>query len=151
MYSYFLLNFYRKHVEDLLNNGSAYRCFCTERRLDLLRKEAIRRREVPKYDNKCRHLTKENIMELLSENKSYCVRFKLGDYEEPWNDMIYGQIQHNVKDTEGDPIIVKSDQYPTYHFANVVDDHLMNITHVLRGVEWQISTTKHLLLYRFVP
>lgn len=137
-------------METLLNNGMAYRCFCTERRLDLLRKEALRHRQVPKYDNKCRTLNKEDSDLLLSLGKKFCVRFKLTDYMEPWTDIIYGNIQHNVNDTEGDPIIMKSDNYPTYHFANVVDDHLMKITHVFRGVEWQISTVKHLLLYRWV-
>lgn len=62
--------------------------------------------------------------------------------------MIYGHISYNVSVNEGDPVILKSDSYPTYHFANVVDDHLMEVSHVLRGVEWQISTTKHLLLYK---
>ncbi|XP_061397972.1 probable glutamate--tRNA ligase, mitochondrial [Musca vetustissima] len=139
---------YLDHVQVLLDNGSAYRCFCTERRLDLLRKEALRTRQVPKYDNKCRHLTQDQIDEHLAKSTPYCIRFKLNDYEEPLNDLIYGPVHHNVSQNEGDPVIVKSDQFPTYHFANVVDDHLMKISHVFRGVEWQISTTKHLLLYR---
>lgn len=67
-----------------------------------------------------------------------------------FEDMIYGGIAYDVSQVEGDPVLVKSDGYPTYHFANVVDDHLMRITHVLRGVEWQISTTKHLLIYKYV-
>lgn len=72
----------------------------------------------------------------------------MSNKEESFEDLIYGNIAYNVSLTEGDPIIIKSDGYPTYHFANVVDDHLMGISHVLRGVEWQISTTKHILLYR---
>ncbi|XP_023307851.2 probable glutamate--tRNA ligase, mitochondrial isoform X1 [Lucilia cuprina] len=139
---------YLDYVQNLLNNGSAYRCFCTERRLDLLRKEAVRTRQIPKYDNKCRHLTEKQINELLAKETPYCIRFKLTDYEEPINDLIYGPVHHNVSDNEGDPVIIKTDQFPTYHFANVVDDHLMAVTHVFRGVEWQISTTKHLLLYK---
>ncbi|XP_013104002.2 probable glutamate--tRNA ligase, mitochondrial isoform X2 [Stomoxys calcitrans] len=139
---------YLDHVETLLQNGSAYRCFCTERRLELLRKEALRTRQVPKYDNKCRHLSQKQIAELLGKSAPFCIRFKLNDYEEPLNDLIYGPVHHNVSQNEGDPVIMKSDQFPTYHFANVVDDHMMAITHVFRGVEWQISTTKHLLLYR---
>lgn len=140
---------FRDHVKTLLENGSAYRCFCTERRLELLRKEALRTRQVPKYDNKCRHLTAKQIDELVSKSTPFCIRFKLDDFEEPLNDLIYGPVYHNVSNTEGDPVIMKSDKFPTYHFANVVDDHLMHITHVFRGVEWQISTTKHLLLYRW--
>ncbi|KAH8297747.1 hypothetical protein KR054_008429 [Drosophila jambulina] len=139
---------YSKAIEELLENGSAYRCFCTERRLDLLRKEALRTRQVPRYDNKCRHLTATEIEALLAKGTPHCIRFKLTDHEEPLEDLIYGNVHHNVSDTEGDPVVMKSDQFPTYHFANVVDDHLMGITHVLRGVEWQISTTKHLLLYK---
>lgn len=64
-------------------------------------------------------------------------------------DMVYGNVSYDITLTEGDPIIMKSDGYPTYHFANVVDDHLMQISHVLRGVEWQISTTKHIMMYRW--
>ncbi|XP_034482175.1 probable glutamate--tRNA ligase, mitochondrial [Drosophila innubila] len=139
---------YSDAVERLLQNGSAYRCFCTERRLELLRKEALRTRQVPRYDNKCRHLTKAQLEPLLAKGTPHCIRFKLTEHEEPLQDLIYGSVQHNVSDTEGDPVIMKSDQFPTYHLANVVDDHHMDITHVLRGVEWQISTTKHLLLYK---
>ncbi|KAM7351546.1 putative glutamate--tRNA ligase, mitochondrial [Cochliomyia hominivorax] len=139
---------YLDSVKTLLDNGTAYRCFCTERRLELLRKEAVRTRQIPKYDNKCRHLTEKQINEHLEKQKPFCIRFKLTDYEEPINDLIYGPVHHNVSDNEGDPVIIKTDQFPTYHFANVVDDHLMAITHVFRGVEWQISTTKHLLLYK---
>lgn len=61
---------------------------------------------------------------------------------------MYGDIEYDVANAEGDPVIIKADGYPTYHFANVVDDHLMEISHVLRGQEWQISTTKHLLMYQ---
>lgn len=138
---------YSETVERLLQKGSAYRCFCTERRLELLRKEALRTRQVPRYDNKCRHLTEAQLEPLLANGTPHCIRFKLTEHEEPVQDLIYGSVQHNVSETEGDPVIMKSDQFPTYHLANVVDDHLMGITHVLRGVEWQISTTKHLLLY----
>lgn len=142
------LDIYAKEVKTLLENGSAYYCFCTERRLDLLRREALRARQVPKYDNRCRHLTPVQIAEKLAANDQFCIRFKLDDSTEVFSDMIYGDIAYNVAINEGDPVIIKSDHYPTYHFANVVDDHLMRITHVLRGVEWQVSTTKHLLMYK---
>ncbi|XP_017482137.1 PREDICTED: probable glutamate--tRNA ligase, mitochondrial [Rhagoletis zephyria] len=139
---------YLEAVRELLENDTAYRCFCTERRLELLRKEAIRTRQVPRYDNKCRYLTPQQIAVLLAKNTPYCIRFKLTAHEEPLQDLIYGPVTHNVSENEGDPVIMKSDNFPTYHFANVVDDHLMGVTHVFRGVEWQISTTKHLLLYK---
>lgn len=142
------LGTYQEEVKPLLENGSAYYCFCSERRLDLLRRDALRARQVPKYDNRCRHLTPGQVAEKMAANDKYCIRFKLDDYEESFPDLIYGEISYNVATNEGDPVILKSDGYPTYHFANVVDDHLMRITHVLRGVEWQVSTTKHLLLYK---
>ncbi|XP_054732812.1 probable glutamate--tRNA ligase, mitochondrial [Anastrepha obliqua] len=139
---------YLEAVRELLENDTAYRCFCTERRLELLRKEAIRTRQVPRYDNKCRYLTPQQIAVLLAKKTPYCIRFKLTAHEEPLQDLIYGPVSHNVSENEGDPVIMKSDNFPTYHFANVVDDHMMGVTHVFRGVEWQISTTKHLLLYK---
>lgn len=67
---------------------------------------------------------------------------------EPFKDLVYGDITYDVAQNEGDPVIMKSDGFPTYHLANVIDDHFMAITHVMRGVEWQISTPKHLLLYK---
>ncbi|KAJ8941090.1 hypothetical protein NQ314_010495 [Rhamnusium bicolor] len=129
------LQIYRKHVDILLTNGSAYHCFCTDKRLQLLRRESLRLQEVPKYDNRCRHLTADVARSRLEKGDISCIRFKVGNMQK--------QL-FNI----GDPVIIKSDGFPTYHFANVVDDHLMRITHVLRGVEWQISTTKHILLYR---
>lgn len=67
---------------------------------------------------------------------------------DPFKDLIYGDVAYDVSQNEGDPVIYKTDGFPTYHFANVVDDHLMEISHVLRGVEWQMSTPKHLLIYK---
>ncbi|KAJ6636388.1 putative glutamate--tRNA ligase, mitochondrial [Pseudolycoriella hygida] len=142
------LNIYRTEVKKLLENGTAYYCFCTERRLELLKKEQIRAREPTKYDNRCRHLTPVQIAEKLANKDTFCIRFKLDPHVDDYKDLIYGKMVYDVSAHEGDPVIIKSDGYPTYHFANVVDDHFMKITHVLRGVEWQISTTKHLLLYR---
>ncbi|XP_033208397.1 probable glutamate--tRNA ligase, mitochondrial isoform X2 [Belonocnema kinseyi] len=142
------LEIYGEQVIKLLENGSAYHCFCSERRLEMLRREAARASQVPKYDNRCRHLSQENVKEKLKNGEKHCIRFKLSPTPDPFKDMVYGDITFDVSVSEGDPIIMKSDGYPTYHFANVVDDHLMEISHVLRGVEWQISTPKHLLLYK---
>lgn len=88
------------------------------------------------------------MAEKISKNDKYCIRFKLSDRGEAFNDLVYGNFVYYVAQNEGDPVILKSDRFPTYHFANVVDDHLMKITHVLRGIEWQVSTPKHLMLYR---
>lgn len=93
-------------------------------------------------------MTPKQVAEKISKNDRYCIRFKLSDRGETINDLVYGNFVYYVAQNEGDPVILKSDKYPTYHFANVVDDHLMKITHVLRGIEWQISTPKHLMLYR---
>ncbi|XP_076381070.1 putative glutamate--tRNA ligase, mitochondrial [Megalopta genalis] len=142
------LDLYKEEVLKLLSNQSAYYCFCTESRLQLLRKEALKCRQVPKYDNRCRHLSSNEIKEKLDKGHPYCIRFKLSSTPECFDDMIYGEIIHDIAKIEGDPIIIKSDGYPTYHFANVVDDHFMEITHVLRGIEWQISTPKHLMMYK---
>ncbi|XP_047107739.1 probable glutamate--tRNA ligase, mitochondrial [Schistocerca piceifrons] len=141
------LNLYRKHAEYLLSSGKAYPCFCTERRLELLRKEALKARQVPRYDNKCRHLSNSEVGERLEQGTPHCIRFKLSPTD-PFLDLIYGEISYDLTKSEGDPVIMKADGYPTYHFANVVDDHFMEISHVLRGVEWQISTSKHILLYK---
>lgn len=141
------LPLYQEKAKELLKNETAYYCFCTEQRLNLIRKEALKNRETPKYDNKCRNLSSKDVLEKLAHGTQYCVRFKL-DQLVTFDDIIHGIISHDVSDVEGDPVIMKTDGYPTYHFANVVDDHFMEITHVLRGIEWQSSTVKHLLLYR---
>ncbi|GBP12927.1 Probable glutamate--tRNA ligase, mitochondrial [Eumeta japonica] len=142
------LNIYQDKIKKLLDNGSAYYCFCTERRLNILRRNAIRAQLMPKYDNRCRHLSKQEVHEKIAAGVPHCVRFKLTSDIQHFEDLIFGGIAYDVSLNEGDPVLMKSDGYPTYHLANVIDDHLMAITHVLRGVEWQISTTKHLLLYR---
>ncbi|XP_050545802.1 probable glutamate--tRNA ligase, mitochondrial isoform X2 [Daktulosphaira vitifoliae] len=141
------LNYYKKAVNNLLNNGFAYKCYCTEKRLELLRREAIRTRTIPRYDNKCRYLDDEEIEE-KKNSTNYVVRFKLEKDNVNFSDMVYGNNVRNVAAIEGDPVVLKSDGFPTYHLANVIDDHFMKITHVLRGVEWQSSTSKHILLYR---
>lgn len=126
--------------------GHIYRCFCSSLRLDLLRKEAIKNREIPKYDNRCRQLSIREIDAKLIANEPYTLRLVIQKGEFKFDDLIHGEMTLDVE--EGDPILLKSDGYPTYHLANVVDDHLMDISHVLRGNEWQLSTPKHIMLYR---
>ncbi|VDN01701.1 unnamed protein product [Thelazia callipaeda] len=137
--------FYQNAVQQLIDNGHAYRCFCSKTRLDMLRREAARRNEVPRYDNHCRALTKEEVEKKLERGESYVVRFKLEQKEMSFNDEIFGKITQ--KTDEGDFIVMKTNLYPTYHLANVVDDHYMQISHVIRGCEWLISVSKHLQLY----
>lgn len=93
-------------------------------------------------------MSAKQVAEKLSQGTGYVVRFRLEENSEPFRDLVYGWSKHNVATVEGDPVILKSDGFPTYHLANVVDDHLMQISHVLRGEEWLISTAKHLLLYQ---
>lgn len=142
------LEIYRSEVKKLLENGSAYYCFCSPTRLEHLRKEAENDKRPPGYDNKCRHLTPVQIAEKLANRDGFCIRFKTDDEHVEFKDIIFGLREYEYTCVEGDPVIIKSDGFPTYHFANVVDDHLMRITHVFRGVEWQQSTPKHLQLYK---
>ncbi|XP_072273766.1 nondiscriminating glutamyl-tRNA synthetase EARS2, mitochondrial [Pyxicephalus adspersus] len=142
------LNLYHEAIQTLLESGAAYRCFCTPQRLELLKKEALRNKETPRYDNRCRHLTPAQIQEKLSKNLPFVVRFQLVEGAQSFKDLIFGWNNHNVASIEGDPVILKGDGFPTYHLANVVDDHQMAVSHVLRGEEWLVSTAKHLLLYR---
>lgn len=137
------LSFYESHAEQLVGTGKAYRCFCDPTRLELLRKNAAKRQEKIAYDGKCRHLSQAQIEKFLNEKKPHVIRFKLdGDEREvAFNDMAVGVHKSAPGKQEGDFVIMKSDGFPTYHFANVVDDHLMKITHVLRGQEWLLSVT----------
>lgn len=142
------LQLYAQAASTLLHTGHAYYCFCSNQRLDLLKKEAQRNGHVPRYDNRCRHLHPEQIQEKLAQGVPHVIRFKLDAGDEPFQDLIFGWSRHEVGAVEGDPIIMKADGFPTYHLANVVDDHYMKVSHVLRGSEWLISTSKHLQLFR---
>uniref|UniRef100_A0A0N5A2P6 Nondiscriminating glutamyl-tRNA synthetase EARS2, mitochondrial n=1 Tax=Parastrongyloides trichosuri TaxID=131310 RepID=A0A0N5A2P6_PARTI len=139
------LNLYKDKSEELIDRGHAYHCFCTQERLDLLRKNAMRMNEVPKYDGKCRSLSKEEVNGRLRNGEKSVIRFKYDNQETSFNDGTYGSITQRTE--EGDFVILKSDSFPTYHFANVVDDHHMKISHVIRGMEWLSSTGKHVQLY----
>ncbi|CAH8841467.1 unnamed protein product [Trichobilharzia szidati] len=142
----------RKHlyssvVQKLIDEGYAYRCFCSSKRLAILRNEQSRRNEPQRYDNRCRNLSEKEIEKNLSMSLPYTVRFKTGDSPITVNDIVFGSSVFNSLNSDGDFIIMKSDGMPVYHLANVVDDHYMEISHVIRGVEWLASTPKHLLLY----
>ncbi|XP_074052359.1 nondiscriminating glutamyl-tRNA synthetase EARS2, mitochondrial [Macrotis lagotis] len=142
------LELYAQATEALLQTGAAYYCFCTPQRLELLKKEALRNHQTPRYDNRCRFLSPEHVARKLAEGAKPTVRFRLREGAETFQDLVYGWNRHEVASVEGDPVILKSDGFPTYHLACVVDDHHMGISHVLRGTEWLVSTAKHLLLYR---
>jgi glutamyl-tRNA synthetase len=143
------LDLYKQHAETLLQSGNAYRCFCTAQRLDEMRKSQEKRRISFKYDRTCLRLTPEQIGENVAKGIPFVVRMKVpDDATVKFHDVIRGNVEFASSQID-DQVIIKSDGYPTYHLANVVDDHLMNITHVIRGEEWLSSTPKHVLLYRY--
>ncbi len=141
------LTIYNEMIQTLLDKGKAYPCFCTKERLDLVREEQTKNNQPPKYDNFCRNLSRTESQALTSAGTPHVIRFKMPENKDVvFNDEIRGAIVVNTKDLD-DYVLIKSDGFPTYHFANVVDDHLMKISHVLRGDEWISSTPKHILLY----
>lgn len=142
------LDLYSQTAQQLVESGHAYYCFCSSQRLDLLKKEALRTGQTPRYDNRCRHLQAKQVQEKLAQGVPHVIRFRLEAGVEPFQDLVFGWNHHEVAQVEGDPVVIKADGFPTYHLANIVDDHYMRISHVLRGSEWLISTSKHLLMYR---
>ncbi|CAL1600811.1 unnamed protein product [Knipowitschia caucasica] len=142
------LELYSSTAQRLVQSGHAYYCFCSAQRLQLLKKEALRSGHTPRYDNRCRHLEPAQVEQRLAQGLSHVIRFRLHEGAEPFHDLVFGWTRHDVAQVEGDPVILKADGFPTYHLANIVDDHHMGVSHVLRGSEWLISTSKHLLLYR---
>ncbi|AGO10237.1 AaceriAEL338Cp [[Ashbya] aceris (nom. inval.)] len=146
---------YKTHADQLLASGHAYRCFCSKDRLENLRASAMALQPPTNvsYDRKCANLSQEEIESKLSQNIPFTLRLKSPAVYEPFDDLLHGRVdlqpQTNPNDIRyDDPVLMKSDNLPTYHFANVVDDHLMKITHVIRGEEWLPSTPKHIALYR---
>ncbi|HOJ08347.1 MAG: glutamate--tRNA ligase [Ignavibacteriota bacterium] len=142
------LDFYKKYSDELLLKGKAYYCFCTPERLQTLREEQ-EKQKLPqsKYDKHCLHLSKEEIEKNLSSGIPKVVRLNVEpDQVIKFDDVIRGHVEFESNNID-DQVLIKSDGYPTYHLANVVDDHLMKITHVIRGEEWLSSTPKHVLLY----
>jgi glutamyl-tRNA synthetase len=138
---------YREHVEILLANGTAYRSFETAEELEEMRKQQIAAKTPPRYNGAHRHLTPEQIDAYIAEGRPYTVRLKVPtEGSTTFRDELRGDItfDHNNVD---DQVLMKSDGFPTYHLANVVDDHLMRITDVIRAEEWISSTPKHVLLY----
>ncbi|CAJ1053986.1 probable glutamate--tRNA ligase%2C mitochondrial [Xyrichtys novacula] len=142
------LDLYRQTAQQLVESEHAYYCFCSPQRLELLKKEAFRSGQTPRYDNRCRHLKAQQVQEKLAQGVPHVIRFRLEEGVEPFQDMVFGWSRHEVAQVEGDPVVIKADGFPTYHLANIVDDHHMRISHVLRGSEWLISTSKHLLMYK---
>ena len=141
------LELYREAAERLVSQGDAYYCYCSPQRLEEMRAEQARRKQPPGYDRHCRDLSQEERDKKEADGTTPVVRFKTPlSGQTGFNDLIWGDVvfENNTLD---DFILLKSDGYPTYHLANVVDDHQMEISHVLRAEEWLSSTPRHVLLY----
>ena len=137
---------YLKYAKELIDKGEAYYCFCTPDRLATLT-QTIEGKEINVYDKHCLHLSKEEIEKNLAEGKPYVIRQNNPqEGTTTFHDELYGDVTVDNKELD-DMILIKSDGYPTYNFANVVDDHLMGITHVIRGNEYISSTPKYNRLY----
>ncbi|MDP1835586.1 MAG: glutamate--tRNA ligase [Chlamydiales bacterium] len=138
---------YQKHVQQLLDQGKAYKCFATAEELQEMRELAAARGERSGYDRRYRNLSEAEISERMSAGQSYTVRLKVPLTGEcVYEDAIKGRVTVPWADVD-DQVLLKSDGFPTYHLAAVVDDHLMEITHIIRGDEWMSSTPKHVYLY----
>jgi len=137
---------YAKYVQQLIDEKKAYYCFCSADRLQGMREVQQVQKLPPKYDRKCLSLSEQEIQEKIDAGKKYVVRFKIPEGKTVFDDLVYGHIEVE-NDTLDDLIIMKSDGFPTYHLAVVVDDCLMKISHIFRGMEWLPSTPKHVLLY----
>ncbi len=142
------LDIYKKYSSQLLEQGKVYRCFCTPDRLQKMREEQQANKMPPRYDRKCRNLSESEIEEKLKNNEPFVIRQKMPlEGEVVAYDELRGEIKFRASELE-DHVLIKSDGVPTYQFAVIVDDHLMEITHVIRGEEWIPSLPKNQLLYR---
>ena len=139
---------YREHVQLLLDNGTAYRSFETAEELEAMRKSQLAAKLPPRYNGAHRELTQVQIDASLAEGRPYVIRLKVpAEGETAFRDELRGDINFSHNNVD-DQVLMKSDGFPTYHLANVVDDHLMKITDVIRAEEWISSTPKHVLLYQ---
>lgn len=142
------LPIYKKWAETLIKNGKAYYCFCSKERLEKIRTEQKQKKQIPHYDKHCLTLTKKEIPQRLKDGQDYVVRLKVSQNQKiQWEDLVQGKIEIKTN-TIDDQVLIKADGYPTYHLAATIDDHLMEISHVIRGVEWLSSTPKHIILYQ---
>lgn len=140
---------YKKYAQELVEKGEAYYCFCDSERLERIRKIQTENKMPPGYDRNCRHLTKEEVKANLAAGKPYVIRLKVPlEGETKFTDHLLGDIIWKNEDISPDPVLLKSDGFPTYHLANIVDDHLMKISHVMRAQEWIPSTPLHVQMYR---
>ncbi len=142
------LDIYQKYIQQLLDQGDAYHCFCSSERLQIIRKQMQKSGQPPMYDRHCRNLSKNEVQKRIKNGEKYVIRLKVPDNKQIIvKDLIRGDIEFSSSVVD-DQVLIKSDGFPTYHFAVVVDDHLMQISHIVRGEEWLPSSPKHVLLYQ---
>jgi glutamyl-tRNA synthetase len=142
------LEIYEKYSQELLDKGLAYRCFCTEERLEEMRNKQITAKQPPRYDRLCRNLSSEESERRAKNGETFVIRQKMLESGEiVVHDELRGDIRFRAEELD-DHVLIKSNGVPTYHFANIVDDHLMEISHVTRGDEWLPSFPKNILLYQ---
>ena len=142
------LHIYNKYIAKLIDSGNAYYCFCSTERLNELRKNLSQKKQIIKYDRKCLNLNNKEILK-KKKSESFVIRMKVSNEPEiTFYDGIRGKLSVKCEEIE-DQILIKGDGFPTYHFANIIDDHHMKITHVMRGEEWLPSTPKHIILFNF--
>lgn len=141
------LEIYQDIAKRLVEGGNAYFCYCSTQRLEEMRREQMKRKQPPGYDRRCRDLTEKERAEFEAQGITPVVRFRMPlEGQIKFHDLIRGEVVFEAA-TLDDFVLLKSDGYPTYHLANVVDDHLMKISHVLRADEWLSSTPRHIPLY----
>lgn len=142
------LDIYRQYAQKLIDEGKAYRCYCTPEELEADKKRAVEAGDIPRYSGRCRHLTRAQIERFEAEGRPSVVRFIVPEHKTiEFVDLIKGHIEIDSHTLGGDMIIFRSDNMPTYNFAVVIDDHLMGITHVIRGDDHVANTPKQLLIY----
>lgn len=143
------LQLYKKHAEELIKNGLAYYCFCTHQRLEEMRKDQESKHLPPMYDGLCKNIQKDVAKKRVEKGEKHVIRLNVPDNGTTlFYDVIRGDISFENKLLD-DQVLLKSDGFPTYHLGVVVDDHIMEITHIVRGEEWISSTPKHVLLFQF--
>ena len=141
-------NIYKKYTNEILKKGEAYYCFCTPERLEKMREDQQAKKLPPRYDRACRNLEKKEVEKKIKAGESFVIRQKMPlDGEIKVKDELRGEIKFSSVELE-DHVLIKSNNIPTYQFASVVDDHLMEITYVIRGEEWIPSFPKNILLYK---
>jgi len=138
---------YRKHSLELIERGHAYYCFCSPEQLEDERRQALKAGRQPQYSGRCRKIPKEDAAGRVAAGEPAAIRLKITDWAFAWDDLVHGETRFSG-DVIGDPILVRSGGVPAYNFAVVVDDHLMNITHVIRGDDHISNTPRQLALYR---